>query len=139
MTLYDTDFVAWTRQQAALLRTMPATDGLDIEHLIDEIEGLGRSAIADLSTAIRQVLTGLFRRAIDPAAVSLEDIYSLQSDAIMRADNGVWRHVDLDRVWRLVKRSTDVELHDHCPIAVDQLLAVHFDVAAAIKTIKTKT
>lgn len=71
MTLYDTDFVTWTNQQAAVLRSMPVNAGLDIENLVDEVEGLGRSAIADLSTAIRQVLTGLIRRAIDPAAVSL--------------------------------------------------------------------
>lgn len=57
MTLYDTDFVLWTREQADLLRSMPDHASLDIGNLVDEIEGLGRSAIADLSTAIRHLLS----------------------------------------------------------------------------------
>ncbi|WP_322886523.1 DUF29 family protein [Sinorhizobium medicae] len=135
MTLYDDDFVRWTQQQAAFFRSMPASEGLDIEHLVDEIEGLGRSAIADLSSAIRHLLTRLVNRSVDPSSVSIEDIYSAQSEAIISADAGVWRHVDLDQVWRLVKRSTDVELYDRCPIAIDQLLAVDFDEHRAVALI----
>lgn len=139
MTLYDDDFVSWTRQQAAILRSMPATQGLDIENLSDEIEGLGRSAVADLSNAIRQVMAGLVRRSIDPAAVSLDDIYSAQSEAAIRADAGIWKHVDIDRVWRLAKRSTDVELPEICPLTIEQMIMEDFDVSTAISTIKQGT
>lgn len=135
--IYETDFVAWTRQQASVLRTMPGTEGLDIDHLVDEIEGLGRSAVADLSSAIRQVLTSLIQRSIDPSAISLEDIYSAQSDAIICADAGVWRHVDLDKTWRLSKRSVEPELPDRCPLSIAQLISEDFDIAAAIKAIKS--
>jgi DNA-binding PucR family transcriptional regulator len=48
-TLYDKDFYAWTQQQATLLRRLPPTGNeLDLEHIAEEIEGLGRS---DLRTA----------------------------------------------------------------------------------------
>ncbi len=137
MTLYDDDFVAWTKQQAALLRSMPGAEGLDIDHLIDEIEGLGRAAIADLSMAIRQLLTGLIRRSIDPSFVSLEDIYSAHSDAIIRADASVWRHVDLDQLWRLAKRSVDVELPDRCPITIEHLIGEDFDAAKTVASIQS--
>ena len=40
--LYDTDFYAWTQQQAALLDGKHF-DALDLEHLVEEIEGLGSS------------------------------------------------------------------------------------------------
>ena len=43
-TLYDEDFYAWTQQQAALLRRLPPTGNeLDLEHIAEEIEDLGRS------------------------------------------------------------------------------------------------
>ena len=43
-TLYDEDFYAWTQQQAALLRRLPpAGNELDLEHIAEEIEDLGRS------------------------------------------------------------------------------------------------
>lgn len=128
MTLYDTDFVTWTRQQADILPSMPDTTSLDIDHLVDEIEGLGRSAIADLSNAMRQVLTGLLHRSIDPASVSLEDIYSALSDAISRAEAGVWRHVDLDKVWRLARRTVDVDGPEKCPITIEHLISEDFDI-----------
>ena len=47
--LYDEDFYAWTQQQAELLRRLPAiSNELDIEHIAEEIEDLGRG---DLRTA----------------------------------------------------------------------------------------
>ncbi len=42
--LYDEDFYAWTQQQAALLRRLPPVgNALDLEHIAEEIEDLGRS------------------------------------------------------------------------------------------------
>lgn len=40
-TLYDTDFYAWTQEQAALLRDGPA-HALDRDNLAEEIESLGK-------------------------------------------------------------------------------------------------
>jgi hypothetical protein len=42
--LYEEDFYAWTQQQAELLRRLrPAENQLDLEHIAEEIEDLGRS------------------------------------------------------------------------------------------------
>jgi Domain of unknown function DUF29 len=42
--LHEEDFYAWTQQQAELLRrSPPAGNQLDIEHIAEEIEDLGRS------------------------------------------------------------------------------------------------
>jgi hypothetical protein len=44
--LYDDDFYAWTQQQAAALRGLPATSNqLDAEMIAEEIEDLGRSEV----------------------------------------------------------------------------------------------
>jgi hypothetical protein len=43
-SLYEKDFYAWTQHQAELLRRLPAVGNeLDIEHIAEEIEDLGRS------------------------------------------------------------------------------------------------
>jgi len=48
-SLYEADFYAWTQQQAELLRRLPALgNDIDLEHIAEEIEDLGR---ADLRAA----------------------------------------------------------------------------------------
>ena len=45
-SLYQTDYYAWTRQQAAALRELAAARAnttLDLENLAEEVEKLGRS------------------------------------------------------------------------------------------------
>jgi hypothetical protein len=43
-SLYEEDFYAWTQQQAELLRRLPAVGNeIDLEHVAEEIEDLGRS------------------------------------------------------------------------------------------------
>jgi hypothetical protein len=43
-SLYEEDFYAWTQQQAELLRRLPAIGNeIDLEHIAEEIEDLGRS------------------------------------------------------------------------------------------------
>ena len=40
--LYETDFYAWTQEQARLLRER-RWDDLDLDNLVDEVESVGRS------------------------------------------------------------------------------------------------
>src|ERR1700738_1134843 len=43
-SLYEEDFYAWTQQQAERLRRLPAVGNeIDLEHIAEEIEDLGRS------------------------------------------------------------------------------------------------
>jgi Domain of unknown function DUF29 len=45
-SLYEEDFYARTQRQAELLRRLPAPgNGLDLEHIAQEIEDLGRSKL----------------------------------------------------------------------------------------------
>lgn len=137
MTLYYDDIVAWSREQADLLRSMPETHSLDIANLVDEIEGLGRTAIAELSSAIRQLLSGLICRSIDPGSISVEDILAVQSEAVIRSDAGVWRHVDLDKIWRLAKRPLDIGRSERCPITIEQLISEDFDVGESVTALRS--
>lgn len=46
-TRYEQDIVAWAREQAALLRA-GRVDLLDLEHIADEIEDVGKSEQREL-------------------------------------------------------------------------------------------
>jgi len=58
--LYDTDFYAWTQQQAALLRDQKA-QALDYANLAEEVESLGKSQQNALESRLEVVLTHLLK------------------------------------------------------------------------------
>ncbi|RIK43384.1 MAG: DUF29 domain-containing protein [Chloroflexi bacterium] len=59
-TTYDTDFYAWTQQQANLLRQGELAK-LDIEHLIEEIEDMGMSQRRALSSRLQVLISHLLK------------------------------------------------------------------------------
>jgi hypothetical protein len=63
--LYDQDFYAWTQEQAALLRECK-WHALDCEHLIEEIEDLGRSARKDLRSYLEGLALHLLKWRYQP-------------------------------------------------------------------------
>ena len=64
-TLYDTDFHAWTNEQAALLRAGRVAE-LDIENLAEEIEGMSRSEKRELVSRLSQLLLHLLKWRYQP-------------------------------------------------------------------------
>ena len=97
-TLYDDDFYAWTQEQAALLRE-GAVHELDLVHLAEEIESLGKSDRRALGSHLRNLVLHLLKWHYQPSgrltghswqssirnaraeiAVLLEDSHGLQHD-----------------------------------------------------------
>ncbi|NJO54970.1 MAG: DUF29 domain-containing protein [Bacteroidales bacterium] len=62
---YDDDAYGWAFEQAALLRAGRWSD-LDIEHLADEIESVGRTEADKLESALRLVLMHLLKWDYQP-------------------------------------------------------------------------
>ena len=58
--LYDTDFYAWTQEQAALLRDQKA-QALDYANLAEEVESLGKIQQYALESRLEVVLTHLLK------------------------------------------------------------------------------
>jgi Domain of unknown function DUF29 len=55
--LYDEDFYAWTQQQAKALRTHFKGDNrLDVEHLAEEVEDLGKSELHAVESYVENVI-----------------------------------------------------------------------------------
>jgi hypothetical protein len=59
-TLHDTDFHAWTAEQAELLRTGKLTEA-DIVNIAEELEDMGRSERSELTNRMAVLLTHLLK------------------------------------------------------------------------------
>ena len=67
--LYERDFYAWTQDQAALLRAWPEAlrpNALDLNHLAEEIEDLGRSQRRAARSLLLQVIQHLLKLRLHP-------------------------------------------------------------------------
>jgi hypothetical protein len=59
-TLYNQDFYAWALQNANLLKAK-RFDELDFEHLIEEIESMGKSEARELDSRLEELLLHLLK------------------------------------------------------------------------------
>ncbi len=60
--LYDEDFYAWTQQQAEVLRTHFQGDNrLDVEHLAEEVEDLGKSELHAVESYVENIIAHLLK------------------------------------------------------------------------------
>nr|VFJ58438.1 MAG: protein of unknown function DUF29 [Candidatus Kentron sp. FM]VFJ76472.1 MAG: protein of unknown function DUF29 [Candidatus Kentron sp. FM]VFK18169.1 MAG: protein of unknown function DUF29 [Candidatus Kentron sp. FM] len=64
--LYESDFYAWTNQQAALLRAGDFSR-IDIENIVEEIEGMGRRERRELVNRLKILLVHLLKWQYQPA------------------------------------------------------------------------
>ena len=62
---YDTDVILWAEEQARLLRAGRFAE-LDIEHLADEIEDVGRSEKHELASRMAVLLAHLLKWRLQP-------------------------------------------------------------------------
>ena len=63
--LYESDFFGWTQQQAKLLKTGQLSE-IDTEHLIEEIEAMGRSERQQLTRRLEVLLIHLLKWQYQP-------------------------------------------------------------------------
>ena len=63
--LYDADIVAWSEQQACLLRAGRLSE-LDIEHIAEEIEDVGKSEQRELAIRMAVLLVHLLKWQYQP-------------------------------------------------------------------------
>ncbi|MBV9078610.1 MAG: DUF29 domain-containing protein [Methylobacteriaceae bacterium] len=77
LSLYDQDFHAWTAEQARLLRAAQL-DRLDVQHLAEEIDDLGKSVRRELRNRTRTLVEHLLKlqcsRAGEPERGWLETV-----------------------------------------------------------------
>jgi hypothetical protein len=64
-TRYDEDFYAWSREQAALLRSGKASEA-DLENIAEEIESLGKTEKRELISRLTVLLVHLVKWRFQP-------------------------------------------------------------------------
>jgi hypothetical protein len=84
-TTYEQDVVAWAKEQAALLRAGKLT-AIDIEHIAEEIEDVGRSEQRELANRMAVLLAHLLKWQFQPErrGSSWQTTLRIQRDAIER-------------------------------------------------------
>jgi hypothetical protein len=120
-SLYDEDFLAWSRQQADALRAAArngSNQRLDWENLAEEIEDLGKSVRRELQSQIRWIVRHLLKLEHSPAkeprrgwAESIVDARAEIEDlpeASPSLRSGLGRDLE-----RQTQRGIDLALRDH--------------------------
>jgi Domain of unknown function DUF29 len=77
-TSYETDIVAWANEQAALLRGGHLS-ALDIEHIAEEIEDVGKSEQRELANRMAVLLMHLLKWQFQPAKRSKSWEFTLRT------------------------------------------------------------
>lgn len=65
LATYDSDVIAWAQEQAKLLRA-GKFDQLDIEHIADEVEDVGKSEQRELSSRMAVLIAHLLKWQYQP-------------------------------------------------------------------------
>ena len=137
---YENDFYAWTREQAALLRTRRFA-ALDLDHLIEEIEELGDTKRETVLSNARVIIEHLLKLQHSPAqdprngwrATAREHRARLELQLTPRLLQALQE--ELDRVFAIARRNAEGAMRDHgehaaadalpatCPYSLDQITA----------------
>jgi hypothetical protein len=135
---YDTDFYAWTQAQVQALRAKEWAQ-LDIEHLAEEIDSLGRSERFALESQLVRVVLHLLKLAYDPATRPRRGwrvtVANAREQLAKRATGGLQHHpaVYLPDAYRQARRQAALAMDrplatfpETCPWTVAQVLDEDF-------------
>ena len=134
-SLYDTDFVEWTARTAELLRAGRAGD-VDLEHLAEEIEDLGKRDRWAVHSQLLRLLLHQIKRRIQPereTASWRRSIVSSQERVAQRLKDSpslaAYLRDELQDIYTRAARGALFEtglktasLPAECPFTLDQLL-----------------
>ncbi len=142
-SLYQTDYYAWTKQQAAALRALAerrANSTLDLENLAEEVESLGRSDLNTVRSQVRRIIEHLLKLEYSPSPEPRLD----WRDSVAQARDEIEDHItasmfpevaaDLGKLFGRGRRSAASGLIKHgeraaaralpssCPYSFEQIL-----------------
>lgn len=135
--LYERDILSWSEHQAALLRCLERGEraiGIDWEHVVQEIEDVGRSELNAVNSHMRLMLVHLLQMAgwLDNSAVSLwrEETATFQAEAVQRFTPSMRHRIDLDRLYAAALEQLGLSDYGRppplwpsiCPLTLDMLL-----------------
>ena len=136
--LYERDILSWSEHQADLLRRVARgelVNGVDWEHVVEEIEAVGLSQLKAVERTLRLLLVHLLKVHAWPESRAVEhwraEIANFQAEAVQHYVPSMRQRIDLSQVFaRALHQMADLTvdgnppraLPDICPFALDQLL-----------------
>ena len=142
--LYEEDFYAWTRDQAAALRRLADqrwNGPLDLLHLAEEVEDLGSEQQWAVESQLERIIEHLLKLEHSPSAGPrrqwMISVNNARGEVGRRLTPTIRNHVEpaLSDLYRRSRRNAELSLLDHkeadaaralpaaCPYAFDDLLA----------------
>ncbi len=156
-SLYETDILAWTEQQAAALRALATRrdlpNELDLGNLLEEVESVGRSQLNAVESRIRLILGHLAKAVSDPGSPALRhwrtECVAWQGDLLQALTPSMHQRLDMDRIWRRALREAAAALDEHgaalhpglpdaAPVGLADLLDEGFDLLRAAESLRAR-
>jgi Domain of unknown function DUF29 len=125
--LYEQDFYAWSKAQAALLRAGRFAD-LDLEHLIEEVDDLGESLRRSVRSGLRTIIEHLLKLEHSPAQAPrggwYDTILTQRSDLLDELTPSIQREVEaaLPDLYDRARENTATSLRKHAEHAAADTL-----------------
>ncbi len=139
MSRYDSDILAWSEQQAALLRRLAVgervNDAVDWPNVIEEVESVGRAELAAVESLLTQAISHRLKLAAwpnVPAARGWErEVRVFRRQARRKFSEAMRQRIDLaglyadalDMLPEAIDGQPPLPLAADCPFSLDQLLA----------------
>jgi hypothetical protein len=141
---YETDFYAWTQDQAARLRA-DRPNSVDWEHLAEEIEDLGKVGFRTVLSQLRNLLAHMLMAACSTDEGLIRhwksEMVGFQADAIDAYAKSMRQLVEheMPKVWHRAQKQARSHLPEpsptfqaECPLSLDELLDEDLDIDQAI-------
>ena len=136
--LYDRDILIWSEHQADLLRRLArgeGVNGVDWDHIVEEIEDVGRSELHATESFLSLLLVHLLKVHGWPQAAARShwraEIVAFQQNAVRRFAPSMRQKMHLARLYAEALEQLEGETYDgappnawplNCPFTLDQLL-----------------
>jgi hypothetical protein len=145
-SLYDTDVLIWSEQQAAALRNLTVhrdlPNELDLANVIEEIEDVGRREINAATSYVRLILGHVAKGWADPRSRAVRhwaaEVGNWRNELQQHMTPSMRARIDMDLTWKRAVRQADLDLaergktearerlrlslnHDACPVPLDDL------------------
>jgi len=138
-TSYDADIVTWSEEQAALLREGKLSE-IDIAHIAEEIEDVGKSERRELASRMALLLAHLLKWQYQPErrGSSWQRTIRDQRRAIARrvrrtpglrtsfADPDWWEDAWADAIAKAIEETGLDHFPEDCPWSTEQILSTEF-------------
>jgi hypothetical protein len=144
--LYDSDILAWSERQAAVLRRLGSTGGLpndlDLDNVVEEIESVGLSQLRAAESFIRLILEHVVKAVSQPDSPAMDhwriECMARQDDLAVTLSPAMRQRIDMNSLWQRALRRAKPRLEGQgvtlaaslagpCPVTLDDLLSPTFE------------